>query len=247
MSTEAHTAHDTTQAVSAETAKVVRRVLPPAVLVATFVALVVFAFLSVDLSLRPEGSVVADDQTISNYLMRHPDLALLNFWLAITLLGNGVPIVVLTAAADAFLALRRRFTLAVALLLTAATGQAMNEILKAIFRRGRPVWTPAFVHPAGYSFPSGHAMGSMIIYGFMIYAVMSMPELGRWRYLISAALAGLIALIAASRVVLGAHWLTDVVGGLAAGLVWLVLCIYVTSWLREHRPWRRFYRRRAPA
>jgi len=73
-----------------------------------------------------------------------------------------------------------------------------------------------------YSFPSGHATMSMVVYGFA--AVLSAGELpSRWRVFPYTMAALLIAGIALSRLYLGAHWLSDVAGGLALGLAWVAL------------------------
>ncbi len=234
---------DQAHKVQQETRKVVRRALPPAIVALSVLAAVVFAYLAVDLSMSPERGVVVDDPTISNYLMHHPEGLLTNVWLGITLIGNGVPLILITLAFVVYLIRDHHVQMAIALILTAGTGEAVNEILKLLFHRARPAWVPALVHPAGYSFPSGHSMGSMIVYGFMIYALLTTQQ-GRWRYWVSAGLAVLIALIATSRVVLGAHWLTDVIGGLAAGLVWLVICISVADWAGARSWYPRWLHRR---
>lgn len=93
-----------------------------------------------------------------------------------------------------------------------------------------------------YSFPSGHATMSMVVYGFA--AVLSAGELpSRWRVFPYTMAALLIAGIALSRIYLGAHWLSDVAGGLALGLVWVALLAIA----RQRHPRRRLGFALAPA
>ena len=74
----------------------------------------------------------------------------------------------------------------------------------------------------GYSFPSGHAMGSTIVFG--AFAYLAFRILNNWRPR-AAALAfccSMILAICASRIYLGVHWISDVAAGVSAGLIWLV-------------------------
>ncbi|MFB1082649.1 phosphatase PAP2 family protein [Jeotgalibacillus sp. JSM ZJ347] len=98
--------------------------------------------------------------------------------------------------------------------------------LKAAFGRDRPNLIEQY-DGTGYSFPSGHSTGPIVFYGFIIYLVLRsrMNKLGKW--IINIALGTLILLIAFSRLPLGVHYFTDVIGGLTLGLTWLVTCIAI--------------------
>jgi membrane-associated phospholipid phosphatase len=85
------------------------------------------------------------------------------------------------------------------------------------------------VTPPGWSFPSGHAMGSFVTYGFLAYLLSRVPWARFPRRTVTAALAALVLLIGFSRMYLGAHFLSDVIGGYAAAAVWLTFCILVTD------------------
>jgi membrane-associated phospholipid phosphatase len=111
--------------------------------------------------------------------------------------------------------------LAVDWLLVVAGGKLMEHLLKHFFQRARPMGAPL----ESYSYPSGHAMGAMIGYGILAYFILLRVRRPAARIAITA-LAGLLILaVGASRVILGVHFATDVVGGYAAGATWLVLSI----------------------
>jgi membrane-associated phospholipid phosphatase len=109
----------------------------------------------------------------------------------------------------------------------------LNYWLKEIFVRTRPELWDRIIHVNHYSFPSGHAMVSMVVYGFMGYTLAQ--EFPQWRNQILAATGILILAIGFSRLYLGVHWPTDVVVGYATGLVWLTACTINESLLEEQR------------
>lgn len=156
----------------------------------------------------------------------------------IILTDVGRPTVLLIASlllAIPLLRLRRRAeTMTIAL--AAIGGVILNTLLKNWFTRTRPALWPRIVDVKYYSFPSGHAMMSMIIYGILGYLLA--VHFPRWRVLIGSVTVLLIATIGFSRLYLGVHWPTDVVAGYAAGLVWLITCILsLEVWKHRHDFW----------
>ena len=98
--------------------------------------------------------------------------------------------------------------------------------LKAAFSRDRPNILEEY-DGTGYSFPSGHSTAPIVFYGFIMYLVIRSKLNGLAKWLINIFLGILILLIAFSRLPLGVHYFTDVLGGLALGLTWLVSCIVI--------------------
>ncbi|MDZ7951994.1 phosphatase PAP2 family protein [Nostoc sp. DedQUE09] len=99
----------------------------------------------------------------------------------------------------------------------------LNCLMKLLFGRARPALWKHIIKVGQHSFPSGHAMVSIVIYGFIGYILAKQfPE---WRFWIYGLTIGLIVAIGFSRLYLGVHWLTDVTAGYGAGLVWLIFCI----------------------
>ncbi|MEO0934607.1 MAG: phosphatase PAP2 family protein, partial [Cyanobacteria bacterium J06641_2] len=79
------------------------------------------------------------------------------------------------------------------------------------------------VDATNYSFPSGHAMVSLVVYGFIGYLLIA--NFRSWSSVILFFTTLLILAIGFSRLYLGVHWPTDIITGYAAGLVWLISCI----------------------
>ncbi|MFS0517827.1 phosphatase PAP2 family protein [Nostoc sp. UIC 10607] len=99
----------------------------------------------------------------------------------------------------------------------------LNCLMKILFGRTRPALWKHIINVGQHSFPSGHAMVSIVIYGFTGYILAK--QFPQWRFWIYGLTFALIAAIGFSRLYLGVHWLTDVTAGYAAGLVWLIACI----------------------
>lgn len=121
------------------------------------------------------------------------------------------------------------------LLLVVAGGVLLNVMLKDLFGRARPGWADPLMALAGPGFPSGHTMLATIIYGFM--AIYLMPRIASWpaRFLLAIMTISLVCLVALSRMYLGAHYLSDVLGAMAAGMAWLALCLTTVETLRRYR------------
>ncbi len=107
--------------------------------------------------------------------------------------------------------------------LLAAAG--MNFLFKVFFHRARPEIL-VLVHATGYSFPSGHSMVSVAFYGYLIYLSVILLQ-KPWKQLSSLLLSMLIFFIGLSRIYLGVHYASDVVGGFLAGLAWLALLLSI--------------------
>jgi membrane-associated phospholipid phosphatase len=146
---------------------------------------------------------------------------------AVTLLGS--PVAWATAViATIIVVLRREYRLAAAWLAAFGAGKLLQVALKAAIQRARPVYGTAFLHDHSSSFPSGHAMGSVLCYGMLTYTLTALwPPARRHRTLLWLVTALVVALVSVSRVYLGVHFPTDVVGGMLAGTAWLLLCITI--------------------
>jgi undecaprenyl-diphosphatase len=157
------------------------------------------------------------------------------FFTTLTLIGTPIGLGILIAIVAAFLAFRRRWRWAAYLIITSTLGGLLNLQLKSYFARARPELAEALRDAHGYSFPSGHAMGSTIVFGALAY--LSFRILVRWRYRAAAlALAcTLILAIAISRVYLGVHWISDIGAGIAAGLIWLMTATVAYETFRRIR------------
>jgi undecaprenyl-diphosphatase len=109
------------------------------------------------------------------------------------------------------------------LLIAALGGEALDQGLKLFFARPRPEAFFGLPEPETYSFPSGHSMGSCCFYGALAIIAMAGAQSRRARWAIAAGAVALIALVGLSRIYLGVHYPTDVLGGYLAGLAWLAV------------------------
>ena len=112
-------------------------------------------------------------------------------------------------------------------------GALLTTLLKNIFDRERPA-VKAEIDAVGYSFPSGHSMGSLIFYGFVIFLVIRTRQKPWIQGVSVIILATLIVLIGISRIYLGAHFPSDVLAGYIAGTIWLVLSVIALEWIQWH-------------
>ena len=107
-----------------------------------------------------------------------------------------------------------------------AGGAVINQVLKSAVHRTRPEYGAAYLHGVSYSFPSGHAMGSMIGYGMLAFVLRHVWQASRRAHRVANSLLILMILaVGLSRVLLGVHYPSDVVGGWAAGVAWMAVCI----------------------
>lgn len=137
----------------------------------------------------------------------------------------GSPAVALAIATVVCVVLYRRRWLAEAALLPVVLGggELLNLILKLSFQRPRP--EVGFVTLDTYSFPSGHAMISTAAYGALAYLAWRRLGRGRARLALAGGTVVLVALVGFSRLYLGVHYLSDVLGGVAGGAFWLALSV----------------------
>lgn len=137
------------------------------------------------------------------------------FAASFTHLGGGAVTLGIAAFAAAVLLTRRRFGAALLLTGTVLGERLLVDGLKAWIGRPRPAIDPFVLLPHSLAYPSGHAANSMA--AFLAVALIATP--GRYRWAVSVAALILGFLVGCSRVLLGVHWPSDVIGGWALGMV----------------------------
>jgi membrane-associated phospholipid phosphatase len=111
--------------------------------------------------------------------------------------------------------------------------ELLNELLKLLFHRVRPVAFFGYIEPLGYSFPSGHSISSCCFYGVAVAILTARIQSRAWKILVWAGAALLAGLIGLSRIYLGVHYPSDVIAGYAAAIVWVAaLRVGYGAWLR---------------
>jgi undecaprenyl-diphosphatase len=145
---------------------------------------------------------------------------------AVSLIGSPAAAAILAAVVAMVLIRRRRWLLLWGWLAAIGGGGIVDGTLKLAVHRARPPGALELLKRFSYSFPSGHTMGSVVGYGMLAYILVTFwAKTHRARVLIVAATLLLVLMIGLSRIYLGVHYTSDVLGGFAAGSVWLVVCI----------------------
>ncbi len=110
--------------------------------------------------------------------------------------------------------------------ITVGAAEGVMTLLKLAIGRSRPPGLGLYAGVDQFSFPSGHATGSIVIYGFLAFLLaLRQGSIARRRIAVIAAIA--IVLLGFSRLYLGAHWLSDVIGGWSLGLTWIAIIALV--------------------
>ena len=153
---------------------------------------------------------------------------------AVSDLGTPIWLWLLVIVASVVLVRAGRMRLVVFMLVTVLVGSLLDTVVKLVVDRPRPFLLDPVAHARGKSFPSGHAMSSTIVYGTLL--LVFLPAVARrWRPLLVAAAVGLVLAIGFTRLALGVHYLSDVVGGIVLGLAWLALSTATFSIWRVER------------
>jgi undecaprenyl-diphosphatase len=151
---------------------------------------------------------------------------------AVTWLGSNGVLWVVIGASVLVLALRKRWRLAIYLLVTGAGALVLDPVLKSLVGRLRPVVAHPVAHGTGNSFPSGHSLGSIVCYGAVLLVFLPAAR-GRWRAAFISVIAMLIVLIGISRIMLGVHYLSDVLGAWTLGITWLGITAFAFELTRH--------------
>jgi undecaprenyl-diphosphatase len=118
------------------------------------------------------------------------------------------------------------------LVITCLGGGIVDSLVKQAVGRSRPVVDHPVAHAFGKSFPSGHAMSSIICYGALVLVLLPLLAPVARRVAIGAA-AALVFVIGVSRLALGLHFLSDVLGGWVLGAAWLAASVAAFEMYRE--------------
>jgi len=187
--------------------------------------------------LGAEEELARFDETMSDAVGTSTPLPALHAFAALTRLGDPATLVAIGIVVTVVLAWRRQRLLTLGWVVALAGNALLNPALKNLFERVRPVHDQGFVVEDGWSFPSGHSSGSVVVYGMLAYVVVrTLPV--RWHLPAVLAAAAIAFTVACSRVFLRVHFPSDVAAGMASGLAWLMVCIVSiesSRWYRRAR------------
>jgi membrane-associated phospholipid phosphatase len=178
------------------------------------------------------------DQIFSDAVREHTAGWALQAFAGITRLGDTATLSVVCVVVGAVLLLRGRRWLALAWVLAVCGNALLNTTLKAVFARTRPLHEGGLIQAEGWSFPSGHSSGAVVVYGMLAYVLLrSLPPALAWRASLPLVLlaAATAFSVGCSRIFLQVHFATDVLAGFASGTAWLAICVASVEWASHYR------------
>lgn len=179
--------------------------------------------------------IVQLDQQVTIWFHQHAAPAVTEVARTISFFGSVGWVIAASLIVALFFVRRRDWHRVSLFALTMVGGSALNLLMKHFFHRERPVLENPLVTLSSYGFPSGHTMGATLLYGLIALLMLSGVRSRTLRMASVAAACTLILLIGLTRIYLGAHFLSDVLGALAAGLLWLTFCWTALETLRRRR------------
>jgi membrane-associated phospholipid phosphatase len=194
-------------------------------------------FFAIAFDLLAGGPLSTLDVRIADWMRTHRNDVVIQPLLWLTHAHAQAPILACAVLIAGYFAWRREWRWLVATAAVIPGALVLNHLLKLLFERARPRWEDPLLSLSSYSFPSGHTAGATALYGLLAaYAVSRVPQ-HPWKAVLAAAV--MVALVALSRMVLGVHYLSDVLAAALSTGMWLVLClavVHATAARRHQRP-----------
>jgi|HigsolmetaAR201D_1030396.scaffolds.fasta_scaffold01051_13 membrane-associated phospholipid phosphatase len=198
------------------------------------VAIIAFVELADEIGI--DESLATFDEALARSLAQQVSYDVLRAFSIVTVLGDPTVLIVIATVVAVALLLWRRWLLAGAWIVSTAGGALLNVLLKQLFERPRPIHNHGLVTETSFSFPSGHASGSMLVYSLLAYLIVRhTPK--QWHVPVTVAMSALIVFVGSSRVILQVHYFSDVLAGYASAAAWAALCIAgleAMRWREEH-------------
>jgi undecaprenyl-diphosphatase len=194
------------------------------VLFALAIALVAIPFATLLFQVLAKGPLTRFDGSLANAMNDwvHSRPGLVPALRVVSWLGGPPWLALITAVAAVLVLLRGRRRLCVFVVVTTLGGGFIDSVVKLVVSRPRPVVDHAIVTAFGKSFPSGHAMSSTVVYGALLLVLLPAVQSRRGRRAMVGGTVALVVAVGCSRLMLGVHFLSDVLGGFALGLAWLM-------------------------
>lgn len=186
-----------------------------------YIAIFLIILFIIDTIIVINNLTIDFDNTIHNFIHSNTSVFINNLMHSITFLGSTLFIVSLCLII--FIAFiikgkkKRAFSIASILIVSTI----LNNVIKFIIRRPRPEYIEVIENT--YSFPSGHMMASTTLYGFLIYLVINSQLAKKYKIIISTFLSLIILSVGVSRIYLGAHFASDIIGAFLLSLTLIII------------------------
>jgi membrane-associated phospholipid phosphatase len=187
------------------------------------------------LNLDSKGEQRLIDLPVSAWFHSHTDPLVTQFMWLITQWHSTVGVLAMAAALGVVLYRAGQSQWLLPLLLAVPGGMLLNVAVKDLVRRPRPHFDDPLLTLTTYSFPSGHTASATVFYAFLCVFLLAQPSARPWRGAIVATAVAMVLLVGLSRIYLGAHYVTDVLGAIVEGMLWVWLSLAVTRALRRRR------------
>ncbi len=147
----------------------------------------------------------------------------------ITYMGNPQFLVPANLLLLAFFLVNRKKWMALRILVVSLGGLGIKLLIKHLFQRLRPLDPVIEGGVAGYSFPSGHALMSVVFYGFLVWWAATSIHNKLYQGIVIGLLILLIILVSFSRIYLRVHYTTDILAGICFGFCWLLFSLWIVD------------------
>ena len=198
-------------------------------------AVLVFANIAGDV-IEPGSLVLLLDGHLMRWLQAHATPGRTAFFLVISHWHNTLGILVMTTLLALWLAHKRSWDWVLRVLFSVPLGMLLNMLLKGIFQRQRPVFDQPLVTLLTYSFPSGHTAAATLLYAVLAAWLLTVLQ-RQWHAPVMLLAASMVAIVALSRVYLGAHYPSDVFAAMASSTAWLAIVLTGVSTWRKRLDW----------
>jgi len=189
--------------------------------------LVQFVLIAIQVMENPEN---AFDENIRHQIYEYRNPLLNGLFIAITYMGNWQTITVLAVVLLALPKTRKNIGVPFAVISLSST--VTYKLVKEFFQRPRPELDVRLITQGGYSFPSGHSMNCMVCFGILIYLIQRYCPNKKAANILTVLLMFLIFGIGFSRIYVGVHFPTDVLGGWSLGMAFLMGSILILERIR---------------
>ncbi len=199
--------------------------------VAVVLAVMVFADIAEDVMTNDD--IVLFDEWVLRGLRTYATPALTSFFVFVTHWHNTLGVLVMTALLALWMGIRRQWDWVLLVVLSVPIGMLLNLLLKSVFQRARPVFDQPLLTLVTYSFPSGHTAAATLFYGVLAAWLLTQLRRTWWAPVVLLA-AGMVLLVALSRVYLGVHYPSDVFAAMASSTAWLAITFTgVATWRKR--------------
>lgn len=191
------------------------------------VATICFILFSIITCLVITGQTTEFDEAIYQAIHKCSNSVLDAFFIQFTHIGDTIPTIIIACGfVIALIKWKDKFLVLSNLLLTVGA----NQIIKHIIMRERPPLERRLITQGGYSYPSGHSMASLCLYGVLLYLVITKIKNRKLKIALASLLTLMIIMIGVSRIYVGVHYPTDVIGGYLLTIVILIINISLINY-----------------